>query len=265
MQKFNLSPNAYYNYLKGRKSNYHAQKVKTQRKMVEIYHDTNGTPGYRMMRDLLEQRNYKYSNPTIHKYMKELGLRSITRRKKPEYTKGKAHKVFPNLVKQNFVTKSKNKIWCTDFTYLFLDNGTVRYNCSIIDLFDRSVIASLNGEHITSALAIETLKIAIRRHKPKKGLILHSDQGTQFTSHEFNVFCEQAHIQQSMSRAGCPYDNAPMERYYNTLKSERINHFAYKTKDDLDTAVNEFAYVWYNHVRPHSYNKGKTPAQARVA
>ena len=218
-----------------------------------------------MMRDLLAQRRINYSNQTIHKYMKELGLHSITRRKKPNYKKGKANKVFPNLLNQNFIATSKNEIWCTDFTYLFLDNGTVRYNCTIIDLFDRSVIASLNGDHITAELAIETVKLAIQRHKPKKGLILHSDQGTQFTSHDFNEFCEKSHIQQSMSRAGCPYDNAPMERYYNTLKSERMNHFSYKTKAELDLAVNEFAYVWYNHVRPHRYNDGKTPAQARAA
>lgn len=217
------------------------------------------------MRDLLEQRKYKYSAPTVYKYMKELGLRSITRRRKPDYKKGKANKVFPNLLNQNFKADGKNKVWCTDFTYLYLDNGTVRYNCTIIDLFDRSVIASLNGDHITTELAIETVKIAINRHKPKKGLILHSDQGSQFTSKEFNEFCEQSKIQQSMSRAGCPYDNAPMERYYNTLKSERIYHFSYKTKKELDVAVEDFAYIWYNHVRPHSFNNGKTPAQARAA
>lgn len=126
--------------------------------------------------------------------------------------------------------------------YFFLDNGIVRYNCTIIELFARSVIASLNGDHITAELAIETVKLAIQLHKPKKGLIMHSAHGTQFTSHDFNAFCEKSHIQQSMSRAGCPYDNATMERYYNTLKSERMNHFSYKTKAELGSAVNEFAY-----------------------
>lgn len=197
--------------------------------------------------------------------MRELGLRSITRRKKPNYKKCNTNKVFPNLLNQNFTAKAPNQIWCTDFTYLHLYNGTVRYNCTIIDLYDRSVIASLNGNYITSELAINTLKMAIQRHKPKNGLILHSDQGTQFTSKEFNQFCEKSKIQQSMSRAGCPYDNAPMERYYNTLKTERMNHFSYKTKEELDAAVNDFAYVWYNHVRPHRYNNGKTPSAARAA
>lgn len=260
-----MSPNAYYNYLKKRKSSYHTQKTITQRKIVEIYHNANGAPGYRMMRDLLVARNRCYSNQTIYKYMKELGLRSITRRKKPNYKKGTSNTVFPNLVNQNFKTEAPNKIWCTDFTYLHLSNGSVRYNCTIIDIYDRSVVASLNGDNITSELAIETLKIAIKRHKPKKGLILHSDQGSQFTSKEFNRLCEQSKIQQSMSRAGCPYDNAPMERYYNTLKSELTNHFSYRTKEDLDIAISDFAYGWYNHVRPHTFNAGKTPSAARTA
>ena len=78
--------------------------------------------------------------------------------------------------------------------------------------------ASLNGEHIIADLALEIVKLEIQRHKLRKCLILQSDQGMQFTSHDFNVFCEKSHIQQSMSRASCPYDNAPMERYYNILK-----------------------------------------------
>jgi len=101
-------------------------------------------------------------------------------------------------------------------------------------LYDRSVIASVNGDHITTELAIEALKLAIQRHKPGQGLILHSDQGSQFTSKEFHDFCQNMNIQQSMSRAGCPYDNAPMERYYNTLKNEHVNLFVYKTKEITD-------------------------------
>lgn len=67
-----------------------------------------------------------------------------------------------------------------------------------------------------------------------------------------------------MSRARCPYDNAPIEGYHNTLKSEHINCFTYNTKEALDIGVNDFAYVWYNHVRPHTYNKKETPATARL-
>lgn len=152
-----------------------------------------------------------------------------------------------------------------DFTYLYLRSGKVRYNCSIIDLHDRSIVASVNGEYITTELAIKTLKTAITHHKPKKGLIIHTDQGSQFTSKGFIDFCASKFMQQSMSRAGCPYDNAPIERYFNTLKHELIKLFSYRTEKQLDFAVQNFAYGWYNRIRPHTYNDGLTPAAARLA
>jgi transposase InsO family protein len=133
-------------------------------------------------------------------------------------------------------------------------------------LYDRSVIASLNGKSITSQLAIETIKQALSKHKPSKnGLILHSDQGSQFTSKEFTEFCEHMKIEQSMSKAGNPYDNAPMERYFNTLKNECTNLYEFETEEMLYRTVEEFAYVKYNHLRPHTYNGNKTPFEARNA
>jgi transposase InsO family protein len=218
-----------------------------------------------MMQKLLIPHGFTLSKVTTYKYMEELGLKSIVRRKKPGYRKGPAHKVFPDLLNQNFRAERPNQVWCVDFTYLYLKGGKIRYNCTIIDLYDRSVIVSVNGDHITTELAIRALFIAIKRHKPARGLIFHSDQGSQFTSKEFVSFCEAHFIQQSMSRAGCPYDNAPMERYFNTLKCELIYLFQFEKANELDTAVAEFAYGWYNRIRPHTYNGGLTPAAARVA
>ena len=147
----------------------------------------------------------------------------------------------------------------------FFKDGRKRYNCSIIDLCDRSVVASLNGKEITSRLAIETLKKAISSQpRLRRGLILHSDQGSQFTSKEFIDFCTTQNITQSMSKAGCPYDNAPMERYFNTLKNELIYHHRYPDDNSFDKAVSDFAFYWYNHIRPHSFNGGLTPFQARM-
>jgi len=105
--------------------------------------------------------------------MLELGLRSIVRRKKPSYQMGNVSKIFPNLLNQNLDVEKKNQAWCADFTYLFLSDGTKRYNFTIIDLSDRSVVASLDGNYITAELAIETLRIALNRHKPGKEIILN--------------------------------------------------------------------------------------------
>ena len=142
----------------------------------------------------------------------------------------------------------------------------MRYNCSIVDLYDRSVIASVTDRQITSGLAIRTLTKALESQPQiKEELILHSDQGSQYTSKAFVEFCESVDVSQSMSKAGCPYDNAPMERYFNTLKNECVNLYEFQTEEALYQAVEEFAYVTYNHVRPHSYNGYRTPYQAWTA
>lgn len=101
-----------------------------------------------------------------------------------------------------------------------MTDGSKRYNCTIIDLHDRSVISSITDKNITADLAKRTLAKAIHSQPgiDLSKLMLHSDQGSQYTSKEFTEFCEKLGITQSMSKAGYPYDNAPMERYFNTLK-----------------------------------------------
>lgn len=119
------------------------------------------------MKIFLDRKGFSYSKSTIHKYMnKELKLKSAVMKKKATYLKGTVNKVFPNLLNRDFKAKKPNSVWCTDFTYLNLSNGSKRYNCTILDLYDRSVIATLNGKKITSDLAIKTLKLALKKHKP---------------------------------------------------------------------------------------------------
>ena len=161
----------------------------------------------------LARKGIHYSPITIHKYTnKEMGLYAIVRPKKPEYTHRKPHKIFENKLAGNFTAERANQKWCTDLTYLFLKNGEVRYNCSILDLYDRSIIASITDRHIISELAIRTLQKALDSQPERTGeLLLHSDQGAQYTSKAFIEYCESVHVTQSMSRTGYPYDNAPME------------------------------------------------------
>ena len=219
------------------------------------------------MQVYLQREGVWYSRTTVHKYMNTLlGLRSIVRPKKPAYKYGEPHKLFDNKLRQNFTADGINQKWCTDFTYLFLSDQDTRYNCTILDLHDRSVAASITDRSITSDLAIRTLQKALDSQPEIKGeLILHSDQGSQFTSKAFVEFCESVHVTQSMSKAGYPYDNAPMERYFNTLKNECTNLYEFETEEPLYQKVEEFAYVEYNYVRPHSFNNYATPHEARIA
>ena len=189
LRRLNIYPNAYYNYRKHRKADYYAHKAEVQTQIQKIYHSHNGVDGYRSMKVYLERKGHFYSPTTIHKYMNtELGLHSIVRPKKPGYKHGKPHKVFDNKLKQDFTADEINQKWCTDFTYLFLANRDVRYNCTIIDLYDRSVIASITDRSISSNLAIRTLQKALNSQPKIKGkLILHSDYAEEKTMPKFLI------------------------------------------------------------------------------
>jgi len=266
LRRLKLFPNAYYNYLKHRKSGYLQKKKIILGKIKEIYYKYNRLPGHRMMTIFLERAGIYLSKTTVQKYMNRiLNLHAVVQRRKPLYRKGTQHKIFENLLQQDFAAVKRNQIWCTDFTYIRLLNGKMRYNCTIVDLYDRSVVASVNGKNITAGLAITALEMALTTAKPKRGLILHSDQGSQFTSWEFTQFCKLRGVTQSMSKAGCPYDNAPIERFYHTFKQELIYQHQFRSDDELDHAVSRYIFVWYNHLRPHTYNGYLTPFEKRFA
>lgn len=258
-----ICPNAYYNYKKDRKADYRAQKKKIQNKMLDIYHEYSGNPGYRMMRVYLSRVKIPLSNVTVLKYMQELKIKSTVTPKRPSYKKGDCYKKFDNHLNREFHAKKPNEKWCTDFTYLYMEDGRKRYNCSIIDLFDKSVVASLNSNHIDARLAIDTLEAALIKNRYPKNVLLHSDQGSQYTSQAFTQYCSQNHIKQSMSRAGCPYDNSPMESFYGTFKAEFINKHRFSTDKELNEATMDYVYVYYNHIRPHSSNGYLTPFEKR--
>lgn len=265
LRKFQINPNAYYNYLKHRKQE---QKQRIDHMKSEIttrFHKHNGTVGYRMLGKLLRMDGHVICDATVYKYMADLGLKATIRRRKKAYVKGYQHKVFENLIDRDFKSDLPNTKWCTDFTYMKLANGTFRYNCSIIDLYDRKVVATLNSHKIDTNLAIDTLNIAVENNSVPKGLILHSDQGSQFCSKAFVKRCNDLKIKQSMSRAGCPGDNAVMERFYGTFKLELINIFHFYTEEELDEAVEDYVYDWYNYRRPHTYNNDLPPFYARYA
>ena len=122
-------------------------------------------------------------------------------RKKTGYEHRKPHQVFANKLHQDFTAEKPNQKWCIDFTYLFLKNHEVRYTCTILDLYDCSVIASITDRNMNSDLAIRTLKKVLESQTSMKdGLILHFDQGAQYTSKAFTEFCKSVNVTQSMSK-----------------------------------------------------------------
>ena len=133
-RKFGISPNCYYNYKKEAKKAYYERLKEIFELIKYVYYNNNRVIGYRAMRVFIKRYGYETSNTTMHKYMnKELNLCAVIMRSKPGYKAGKKHKIFDNLLNQNFTVDRKNIVWCTDFTYMRQPNGKFRYNCSIID------------------------------------------------------------------------------------------------------------------------------------
>jgi len=240
------------------------QKEEILSVITALYHELNGVVGYRTMKIYLEEIGYFISANTVHRYMNtELGLKALSHSGKPKYQHGKPHRVFDDLIKHNFTASAPNQKWCTDFTYIKMRDGTFRYNCVILDLYDRSIMASVTARHITAELAIKTLQKALYEQKLQRpNLILHSDQGVQYTSKEFVLFCKKVGVRQSMSRAGTPTDNAVMERYMKNLKQELIYIHTYDSAAVLNRDINDFV-RHYNTKRPHKANGGLAPLEKR--
>jgi len=155
--------------------------------------------------------------------------------------------VKPNLIKRQFNTDNSNKIWTTDITYLIFDNKRACLS-TINDLFDRKVIAYKISKFNNNQLVIDTLNEALGKRKDVFGLIIHSDQGFQYTSFEYKVICESNGIMVSMSRKGTPIDDSPMESFHSILKKETLYNNNITSLQEYITLVEDWI-LFYNTTR----------------
>ena len=162
--------------------------------------------------------------------------------------------VQPNLIKRNFKTKGLNQIWCTDITYLIFGNKRA-YLSTIIDLYDRHVVAYQISNRNDIKIVIDTLNKALEKEKDVHGLIIHSDQGFQYTSHEYKVICASRGVLISMSRKGTPIDDSPMESWHGILKKETLYNNNITSLEHYIQLVEEWI-VFYNSTRLKNRNLG---------
>lgn len=201
------------------------------------------------------------SRGTVYRLMKKHGIRS-KRKAKWKATTNSKHSlpVAPNLLKQDFNIKDPNTVWVGDITYNWTGEGWL-YTAIVKDLCSKEVVGYAMGDRITKDLVIKAMKTAIKREKPKAGLIFHSDRGVQYCSNDFKDLLKANHIRQSMSRKGNPYDNACAENFFSCLKCECTNFYYFKTREEAKLAIFEYIEVYYNRQRRHAALGWVTPHQ----
>ena len=207
----------------------------------------------------LNHQGIKVSKPLVAKLMRDLGLRSIVK-KKFRITTDSTHSfiISENLLNQEFITVKPNQVWVSDITYIRSKQGW-SYLTTVIDLFDRKIVGwALSNKMSAGKTVIPAFKMA-KINRPLNNqdqLIFHSDRGVQYACEAFrNEIRKSKNIVQSMSRKGNCWDNAVAESFFKTLKTELIYHNKYITRNELELAVFEYIEIWYNKKRRHSHLK----------
>lgn len=218
-----------------------------------IYEDSGGTYGSpRIYRELIEKQIFCCVK-TVARLMKISGIRAdLPRRFVPRTTDSNhEHPVFENKLNREFTATLLNQKWLCDITYIHTDEGWL-YLSAVLDVCSRKIVGWAMGEKIDTQLCSSALKMAIQTRKPQAGLLHHSDRGSQFASIEYQKQLDLMGIECSMSRVGNCWDNAMMESFWGSLKTEHVYRRKYKTRQEARVSIFLWIEGWYNRRRRHS-------------
>ena len=249
----NINPKTYYKYRNAEDLDYYDYLI-----IKEIFDDSKGTYGYRRIVDgLFLKYGVIMNGKKVLRIMKKYNLIAeyIRKSRKKHKNEKIEDNVKPNLLKRNFTTDALNKAWDTDVTYLIF-KGARAYLSTIIDLHDRHVVAYKISKHNDNKLVMDTLNEALKKEKDIHGLILHSDQGFQYTSYEYKTICESNGITISMARKGTPIDDSPIESWHSLLKKETLYNNNITSLQEYIQLVEEWI-LFYNTTRFKSKVKKK--------
>jgi putative transposase len=209
----------------------------------------------------LNENGVKCSRNRVARIMKQEGIRAIVPRKYKATTDSKhSLPVAPNLLKQDFDIKEPNKVWLADITYISTLEGWL-YLAAVMDLGCRRIKGWAMSERLTKELALDALKMAVCNHPKTAGVIHHSDRGSQYASTEYQKLLKNNGLICSMSRKGNCWDNAPMESFFHTLKTEWVYGFKYNTRREAKDSLFEYIEIFYNRQRRHSALQYMNPCQ----
>jgi putative transposase len=209
----------------------------------------------------LKSRGIPVSLDRVKRLMRENGIRAKHKRRYKATTDSKhALPVAPNRLDRQFETSPPNQVWTADITYIPTREGWL-YLAVVMDLYTRLIVGGSMDSRMTRELVMNAWRMARFRRKPAPGVLHHSDRG----SHDYQALLAEYGMVASMSRKGNCWDNAPMESFFNRLKSERVFHEGYTTREDAKRDVFEYIEVFYNRRRRHSALGYRSPAEHYAA
>jgi putative transposase len=218
-----------------------------------VHCDTGGRYGSPRIHAELRAQGRGASRGRIERLMRRQGIRAIMARPRRVRTTNSRHDfpIAPNLIERNFSAAAPNQIWLADITYIETDQGWL-YLATVMDLYSRKIVGWAMADHLRADLPLTALRMAISTQQPGAGLIHHSDRGVQYASADYRTLMQSAGFRASMSRKADCYDNAPMESFFHTLKTELVHPRHYATRTEATRDI--FAYIegFYNRTRRHS-------------
>jgi len=246
-QVLGVKSNNYYSY---QKRNTDKVNDTTHQEMLELVKDiakfSDNTYGERRIKAVLNALSFPVSRWKVAKLMKEANV-WVRYKKKYKATTNSDHNkpLYKNKLEQNFTVAQQNQALVGDITYIWTAEGWL-YLAVVIDLYSRKVVGWSMGSRMKAQLVCDALTMAIWQRNPDKGLIVHSDQGVQYASHQYRSLLKDHGFIGSMSKKGCCWDNAVAESFFGSLKQERVHWRNYETRYEAQQDVMNYITMWYN-------------------
>lgn len=231
--------------------------------LKKIFEESRATYGTRRLKVILEKRyGLIVSRRKIQKSLTKMNLKVKMKRRYKVITTTSNHKlpISPNHLERDFYSSNSNKAYVGDITYIPTNEGWL-YLAIVIDIFSRKVVGWSMSHSLHTNLVNDALLMAIERRNPKKGLIYHTDRGSQYASYEHKNLLEQYGIIQSMSKKGDCWDNAVAESFFHSLKTELVHHEVFLTRAQANEKIFEYIEIFYNRKRIHSSNNYMSPSE----
>ena len=238
-----------------------AEQVRLQALVKALHARSHGSAGARSIATMVSNDGIPLSRYRAGRLMKQLKLVS-TQLPAHRYKKAsKPHISIPNTLNRDFSPQRPNQVWCGDVTYIWTGQRW-SYLAVVMDLFARRVVGWSLSNSPDSALTTTALNRAYERRGQPQNVLFHSDQGSHYTSLAFRQRLWRYRITQSMSRRGNCWDNAPMERFFRSLKTEWVPNLGYQSFTEAKRSITDYLLSYYQTVRPHQHNRGLSPNQA---